>query len=164
MTPEQRAALDLFLAFETPHSDHFSAQLFRLFQKADVVNVRRLSRGYPVHGGVFQEWRDSPTTQEFYDKYDVRRNYKADGNNPAMVPCAPGMPPVLDDPIPEDLRQVMNELGRTLDEVIGKHADNPSCFMLMVFDIGEKGTTSYISNAQREDVIKLMQEFIDKQQ
>lgn len=35
-------------------------------------------------------------------------------------------------------------------------------FTLLMFDFGQKGNMFYISNAQREDVINSMQEFIDK--
>lgn len=35
-------------------------------------------------------------------------------------------------------------------------------FTLLMFDFGEGGNMFYISNAQRDDVIKSMQEFIDK--
>ena len=33
---------------------------------------------------------------------------------------------------------------------------------LMIFNFGEKGTMSYISNAERGDMIEAMLEFIDK--
>lgn len=70
---------------------------------------------------------------------------------------------MADNPIPEDIREVMQGIGRTLDDIINEQADRPMCFMLMVFDIGEGGTTSYISNGQREGIVKAMQEFIEKQ-
>ena len=35
-------------------------------------------------------------------------------------------------------------------------------FMLLMFDFGEGGNMFYISDAQRDDVLKAMQEFIDK--
>ena len=35
-------------------------------------------------------------------------------------------------------------------------------FVLLMFDFGEGGNMFYISDAQREDVLKSMQEFIDK--
>jgi hypothetical protein len=36
-------------------------------------------------------------------------------------------------------------------------------FILLAFDIGDSGTTSYISNCEREDCIKIMEEFVEKQ-
>ena len=35
-------------------------------------------------------------------------------------------------------------------------------FVLLMFDFGENGNMFYISDAQRDDVLKSMQEFIDK--
>lgn len=35
-------------------------------------------------------------------------------------------------------------------------------FTLLMFDFGRGGSMFYISNAKREDVLKSMQEFIDK--
>jgi hypothetical protein len=35
-------------------------------------------------------------------------------------------------------------------------------FVLLMFDFGENGNMFYISDAQRDDVLKAMQEFIDK--
>lgn len=35
-------------------------------------------------------------------------------------------------------------------------------FMLMLFSYGENGTTFYISSAQREDVVNVMKEFIQR--
>lgn len=69
-----------------------------------------------------------------------------------------------DDPIPEDLLGVMNEIARILDGAITGQAGRSMGFMLMVFDFGEGGRMSYISNAQREDIILALEEFITKHQ
>ena len=37
-----------------------------------------------------------------------------------------------------------------------------TAFTLLLADMGEKGHTTYISNAQREDMIKLMKELIER--
>jgi hypothetical protein len=37
------------------------------------------------------------------------------------------------------------------------------CFSLMIFSYGEQGSLFYISSAQRDDMIKTMREFIQKQ-
>lgn len=68
-----------------------------------------------------------------------------------------------DDPIEEGLRVVMNDVAHLISAAIDKHADRPMGFMLLTFDFGEGGRTSYISNAEREDVIKAMQEWIGRQ-
>lgn len=159
MTEEERAALDLFLAFETQHHDHFSAQLFRLFQKADASNRRKLSQGFPVHGAIHQEWTESPTVQEFYDRYQVRANYVPDGDVPDLNYAVPKYPA---DPIPHDVRDIMHGIGSAIADVINDQMDRPMCFLLMVFDVGENGTNSYISNAERQDVLKMLEEFIEK--
>lgn len=69
-----------------------------------------------------------------------------------------------DAPIPEDLVEVMKDLGRMVAGAIDDEAGRPMGFMLMVFDFGEGGTTSYISNAKREDIILALEEFITKHQ
>lgn len=159
MTVEEKAALDLFLAFETQHHDHFTAQAYRLISKADSVNRRRMIQSFPLEVDMYEEWMQSDSPQAFYDKYDVRLNYRPEEHDKPKIPYIP-----TDAPIPEDLQGVMNSIGHTLAEVISENADNPSCFLLMIFDIGENGTMSYISNAQREDVLALMEEFIEKHQ
>ncbi len=68
-----------------------------------------------------------------------------------------------DDPIPPDLTGVMNDVAKLISRAIDKHADRPMGFVLLTFDFGEGGTTSYISNCEREGVIKAMQEFIGRQ-
>lgn len=69
-----------------------------------------------------------------------------------------------DAPIPDDIRGVMNGIAHLIDEAIGEHADRKMGFMLMVFDFGEGGRRrmSYISNAERGDILKALQEFIEK--
>lgn len=70
---------------------------------------------------------------------------------------------MADAQIPEDLRDTMEGIGHTLDNVINAAVDRPMGFILLAFDIGDSGTTSYISNCDREDCIKLMQEFVERQ-
>lgn len=72
----EQVALDIFLAFEHPSQSHFSARLLRLIQKADSVNRERLARSYPLHVEMFREWWDTPTTQDFYDRYNVNLHVK----------------------------------------------------------------------------------------
>jgi hypothetical protein len=68
----EKVALDIFLTFETQHASHFSAHLIRLIHKADGVNRNLIARAYPQHVEMFQEWWGSPTTEAFYDKYNVK--------------------------------------------------------------------------------------------
>ena len=76
MTEEERAALDLFLAFETQHHDHFTAQVYRLIAKADAMNRRRMSLSFGLEVEMYEEWMELPSPQIFYDRYRVRQNYK----------------------------------------------------------------------------------------
>lgn len=70
---------------------------------------------------------------------------------------------MADDPIPEDLRDVMKGIGTLISDAIERHADRPMGFVLLTFDFGEGGRTSYISNVVREDVIEAMKKFIERQ-
>lgn len=58
----------------------------------------------------------------------------------------------------EDIEIALKHLGET----IGKKLPKGWGFNLMIFDFGKKGSMFYISNAQRQDVISQMREFIKK--
>lgn len=58
----------------------------------------------------------------------------------------------------EDIEIAMKQIG----EVIGKSLPKGWGFNLMLFDFGDKGSMFYMSNADRQDVIKQMREFIKK--
>lgn len=70
---------------------------------------------------------------------------------------------MADDPIPEDLRGVMNDIAGLLDKTLNENTKKRVGFALLVFDFGEDGTMSYISNAEREDMLEAMTEFLEKQ-
>ena len=63
---------------------------------------------------------------------------------------------VRDAQIEKDLRDIGQAIGKSLPEGYG--------FNLLIFNFGEGGATFYISNAQRDDMIKAMKEFIAKQE
>ena len=65
--------------------------------------------------------------------------------------------------IPEDLREMMEGIGHTLDNVINAAVDRPMGFILLAFDIGDAGTTSYSSNSARDACAKLKQESVERQ-
>ena len=152
MTPEQMA-LDIFLVYEAPgHHTHFTAELIRLIHKSDPSNRARIAHSFPVEVSVWEEWFNSNNPAEFYKFYGVDESFK-------------GPPPTFnstDDPIPENIRGVMNDIGHVLQDAINEHADRPMGFLLLVFDFGEGGTTSYISNAQRDDAMALLREFLER--
>lgn len=61
------------------------------------------------------------------------------------------------DPIRPDLIEKMNGIGKILGD-----NSKPYGFTLLVFDYGDSGYMNYISNANREDMIAAMKEFIAK--
>lgn len=61
------------------------------------------------------------------------------------------------DPIEKKHQALMNAIAATLDNVFEGHS-----FVLLVSNFGEGGTMNYISNSNRDDVIKMMNEFVSK--
>jgi hypothetical protein len=59
-----------------------------------------------------------------------------------------------------EIEEVLKDLGRGLKNSIPKDWG----FVLLLADYGEGGSTFYTSSVIREDAIKLMMEFIAKQQ
>lgn len=58
-----------------------------------------------------------------------------------------------------DVRERLQEVARTIQVMLPPHTG----FALLCFDFGEKqGALEYISNGQREDIVKVMKEFIAK--
>lgn len=53
------------------------------------------------------------------------------------------------------LRESMNRVGKIIGEVFDGRG-----FALLVFDFGPDGTMNYLSNAQRDDMLAAMKEFI----
>lgn len=58
----------------------------------------------------------------------------------------------------EAAEKMLNEIGKALREACPPGFG----FTLLVFSFGEGGSMFYTSNAQREDVCKMMQEFTAK--
>lgn len=50
-------------------ADSFSAELFRLFYKADQGNQDRLGEGFPMHLKVFRDWEASGDERIFFAEY-----------------------------------------------------------------------------------------------
>lgn len=63
----------------------------------------------------------------------------------------------------KDLEIMVNGLGKTIMLALDSWGKGSLGFALLVFDFGEAGNLAWISNAQREDMIKALKEFIDKQ-
>ena len=63
----------------------------------------------------------------------------------------------------EELVTITRMIGKALvDEMNDVNTGPPIGFMLMLYDFGPAGFTSYISNGQRADVIKLLREQADR--
>lgn len=70
------------------------------------------------------------------------------------------------DPIEEAYREKLRSLAATLDEYLnegrepqgvdGARAHGETGFILIAFDFGTTGRTNYVSNANREDCIALL--------
>jgi len=58
--------------------------------------------------------------------------------------------------IPEDRREAMNDIAELINRVIPEGTG----FTLLVFDYGGKGEMSYISNAERPEMLVALKEFI----
>lgn len=59
-----------------------------------------------------------------------------------------------------EVEGVLNDIGQKLGETMPKGFG----FNLLIFSFGENGSMFYISNAQRQDMIAAMKEFIGKQE
>jgi hypothetical protein len=60
------------------------------------------------------------------------------------------------DPIPEKIRGTANALAQSLANALPKGVG----FALFLFDLGPGGTMSYISNANRADMIEAIRELL----
>lgn len=61
----------------------------------------------------------------------------------------------------EDTKVLLNDLANVIGPAINEHNPNMG-FALMIFDFGEGGDFLWASNAQRADMIKMMQEALVK--
>lgn len=47
--------------------DSFSCHLFQLMCKADMGNIERLRKGFPVHHAAWSMWQHTPNEDEFLE-------------------------------------------------------------------------------------------------
>jgi hypothetical protein len=70
--------------------------------------------------------------------------------------------------MPDDNFEVGHEAHeialKRLGSVLKEHVPAGMGFTVLMFDYGPGGNVFYLSSAKREDMLKAMQEFIDKQQ
>ena len=63
----------------------------------------------------------------------------------------------------EEYNEAVEFALREVAEYVKQRMPDGMGFTLLMFDFGAGGNMFYISNAQREDVLKSMQEFISKE-
>lgn len=68
----QSMKFDFFLT-RFCRADSFSAELFRLFYKADRGNQDRIGKGFPVHLKVFRDWEAAGDEREFFAEFLNKR-------------------------------------------------------------------------------------------
>ena len=66
-----------------------------------------------------------------------------------------------------ELRLTMEKAGRMIASLLSQVIDDSGCkgrvgFCLMMAEYGEGGWSSYIANIQREDMHKLLEEFLEQ--
>lgn len=59
------------------------------------------------------------------------------------------------------IERVGADIGRVIGQAVERQAPGTG-FCLMLFDFGEGGALSYMSNGNREDMIKVLAEFRNK--
>jgi hypothetical protein len=92
-------------------------------------------------------WRDDNEVPNFHALRYRGAFYLRDGDNTLMA-----------NPIPEKIRAQANKVA----DRIARGLPDDTVFALIIADVGAGGTTSYISNANREDMIKLLKEMVGK--
>lgn len=65
--------------------------------------------------------------------------------------------------VQKQVRLVLEKQCRELAELLGSKVPAGVGFLLFLADFGEAGNTAYVSSVQREGAIKLVQEWLDKQ-
>ena len=63
----------------------------------------------------------------------------------------------------EKLEFSARAIAMAIDEQLEEWAGTKVGFALLIFDFGEDGNLAWVSNAEREDMIKALQEFIEKE-
>lgn len=78
-----KAVKELYYWQYSDNPTNFTAILFRLMQKADPSNRRKLRVGFPIECAAYQEWCASPTQDEFFEKYGLNPHGGSDENDDA---------------------------------------------------------------------------------
>lgn len=62
----------------------------------------------------------------------------------------------------QQLEAPLQKLARSLDSTLHAQVGERVGFALLVFDFGDTGNVAYVSNAQRPEMIKALQEILAK--
>jgi len=62
-----------FWQYNQCKSDNFSSLLYNLFQKADLGNLQKLTRGFPHEAQALKMWKAAPNDIEFFKSFGHAR-------------------------------------------------------------------------------------------
>lgn len=62
----------------------------------------------------------------------------------------------------KDLEIIANDLGKAIQTALDSWGKGKLGFAFLVFDFDGQGNLAWISNAKRKDMIKALEEFIEK--
>jgi hypothetical protein len=65
----EKAIKELYRWQTEERSTSFHSQLYGLFQKADTVNLARLTKGFPDEALAVRLWKDAPNEAAFFKMY-----------------------------------------------------------------------------------------------
>lgn len=68
---QRRMVMDLFIAMECS-GDFFRAKIFRLFAKADGLNIQKLRMGFEQEYQVFRAWHEFPGSFPFFAAHHIK--------------------------------------------------------------------------------------------
>jgi len=86
----RKAVMDLYLAFHT-QQDFFTAQLYRLIQKADPGNRRRLYQAFPMQVDVFEDWYACDTEEKFFWEHAIHELLQGEEKDRYVAALGPNL-------------------------------------------------------------------------
>ena len=69
----------------------------------------------------------------------------------------------VEQPVEPHVQKVLYAVGKAVDEFVADaYGDKQMGWLIAMFEFGDKGRFNYISNSQRGDIIKLLEEMLVK--
>lgn len=65
-------------------------------------------------------------------------------------------------PVEEHVQKVLYAVGKAIDEFVTEHHPEGMGFFVAMFQFGSGGRFNYLSNARRDDIVKLLEEMLVK--